>query len=256
MKRTFGLNLIISKKKIMNKADIYNEIVEDRRSVRKFDTNYNFDTEVVTRSIERAILSANSSNMQLWEFYRIKSDEAKLDFIEICLGQNAAKTASELVVFVARPDLWKDRVDKLVAHFLTYMPDKEERVAKMTYQYYEDWIPSLYDLSDPVVHDENMSLLIAKNNFRPYAKDVFARDVPIIVHKSVALAAQTFMLSIKAEGYDSCPMEGFDSGLLKDYLDLPKAAEVSMVIGVGKGTQSGVYGERFRIPYDDVVFEL
>jgi len=240
----------------MNQAEIFNQIVENRRSVRKFDTSFDFDYEAVTRSIKRAILSANSSNMQLWEFYRIKSKELKEKFIPICLGQNAAKTASELVVFVARPDLWKDRQEKLVNHFLTFMPDKTERIAKMTYQYYEDWIPSLYDISNPEEHDAKMKALIEQNKDKPYMKDVFSRDVPIITHKSVALAAQTFMLSIKAEGYDSCPMEGHDSEKIKAILNLPKAAEISMVIGVGKGLPQGIYGDRFRIPYNDVVFEL
>ena len=87
-------------------------------------------------------------------------------------------------------------------------------------------------------------------------QDVFTRDVPIICHKSVALAAQTFMLSIKAEGYDSCPMEGLDSKRLKRYLKLPKQAEISMVIGVGKGLPEGVYGDRFRVPNEDVIFSL
>lgn len=240
----------------MNKAAIFNEIVEERRSVRKFDTSFNFNHEVVTRSIERAILSANSSNMQMWEFYRIKSEDAKAQLTSICLGQNAAKTANELVAFVARPDLWKDRQQKLLAHFATFMPDKTERKAKLTYQYYEEWIPSLYDLSAPEEHDKKMNLLIAQNRDKAYMKDIFCRDIPIITHKSVSLAAQTFMLSIKAEGYDSCPMEGFDSEELKKFLKLPDAAEVSMVIGVGKGLPEGVYGKRFRIPFNDVVFEL
>ncbi len=240
----------------MNKAEIFNQIVEDRRSIRKFDVEHEFDHETVTRSIERAILSANSSNMQLWEFYRIKSDEAKAKLTPICLGQNAARTASELVAFVARPDLWKDRQKKLLAHFATFMPDKTERKAQLTYQYYEEWIPNLYDLSAPEDHDKKMELLIAQNRDKTYMKDIFSRDVPIIAHKSVSLAAQTFMLSIKAEGYDSCPMEGFDSEELKKFLKLPAAAEVSMVMAVGKGLPQGIYGERFRIPYNDVVFEL
>lgn len=88
-------------------AEIFHQIVDDRRSVRKFDTTYNFDHDAVKRSIDSAILSANSSNMQLWEFYRIRSAAAREHLAELCLGQNAAKTANELVVFVARPDLWK-----------------------------------------------------------------------------------------------------------------------------------------------------
>lgn len=238
------------------KAEIFGEIVENRRSIRKFDTAASFDHDAVKRSIERAILSANSSNMQLWEFYRVKSDAAKEDLVPLCLGQNAAKTANELVVFVARPDLWKDRQKKLVKHFNTIMPDKEDRKAKMTYQYYEEWIPALYNVSSPKIHDLKMKALILKNSGKPFMKDIFTRDVSIITHKSVALAAQTFMLSIKAEGYDSCPMEGMDSELLKKYLKLPKTAEISMVVGVGKGLPEGVYGERFRIPNEDVIFEL
>jgi nitroreductase len=33
--------------------------------------------DVVAKALEHAILSANSSNMQLWEFYRVVSPEAK-----------------------------------------------------------------------------------------------------------------------------------------------------------------------------------
>lgn len=237
-------------------AVVFNKIVEERRSVRKFDTEFDFDHGAVVRSIERSILSANSSNMQLWEFYRIKSAKALADLAPICLGQNAAKTANELVVFVARQDLWKDRQEKLVKHFQTFMPDKTDPKAKMTYRYYEEWIPSLYNVQIPVLHDLKMKALILKNKKKPFMRDILTRDLPIITHKSVALAAQTFMLSIKAEGYDSCPMEGVDSVRLKEYLNLPKVAEISMVIGVGKGIPEGVYGERFRIPNNEVVFEL
>jgi nitroreductase len=238
------------------KANTFDQIVEERRSIRKFDIKAAFDHDAVKRSIDRAILSANSSNMQLWEFYRVKSEKARADISTICLGQNAAKTANEMVVFVARPDLWKDRQEKLVNYFLTVMPDKTARKAKMTYSYYEQFIPQLYNVSIPWFHDMEMKALILKNKSKPFMRDIMTRDVPIITHKSVALAAQTFMLSIKAEGYDSCPMEGHDSVRLKKYLNLPDAAEISMVIGVGKGLPEGIYGDRFRIPNEDVIFEL
>lgn len=236
-------------------AEIFNEIVESRRSVRKFDTEHTFDHETVKRSLERAILSANSSNMQLWEFYRILTPEAKKELAEICLNQNAARTASEIVVFVARPDLWQDRQQKLLAHFQTIMPDRNDKKAALSYKYYEEWIPNLYNIALPKESDEAKRKLLEQNKDVPFMRDIFSRDISIITHKSVALAAQTFMLSIKAEGYDSCPMEGLDSVMLKKYLNLPDAAEITMAIGVGKGTEHGIYGSRFRIPFNDVVFE-
>jgi len=78
-------------------------------------------------------------------------------------------------------------------------------------------------------------------------------DTKIVVHKSCALAAQTFMLSIAAEGYETCPMEGFDQVRARKALGLPRGAEISMIISVGKGTEKGIWGERLRVPYDEVV---
>jgi nitroreductase len=92
----------------MDKALALDEIIRSRRSVRIFEKNQEVDNDVVLKSIERATLSANSSNLQLWEFHRIKSEGLLKEFIPFCLNQNAAKTASELLVVVVRKDLWKN----------------------------------------------------------------------------------------------------------------------------------------------------
>ena len=42
------------------------------------------------------------------------------------------------------------------------------------------------------------------------------------------------MLSLRAFGYDSCPMEGIDSARIKSYLTLPKSDQICMVISAGK----------------------
>ena len=54
------------------------------------------------------------------------------------------------------------------------------------------------------------------------------------------------MLSLRAYGYDSCPMEGYDSKRIKKILNLPKDAVVVMVISAGKRAVGGVYGPRIR----------
>jgi nitroreductase len=77
----------------------------------------------------------------------------------------------------------------------------------------------------------------------------------IVVHKSCALAAQTFMLSVAAEGFHSCPMEGFDKKRVKKLLTLPRGAEINMIVSVGKGTEKGIWGPRFRVPYNEVVIK-
>ena len=65
-------------------------------------------------------------------------------------------------------------------------------------------------------------------------------------HKTTALAAQNFMLAVRAEGFDSCPMEGLDSFRVKRILNLPRAAGITMVVSVGKRAERGIYGPRFR----------
>jgi nitroreductase len=44
---------------------------------------------------------------------------------------------------------------------------------------------------------------------------VSENDARIVAHKSCGLAAQTFMVAMANEEYDTCPMEGFDSKRVK-----------------------------------------
>ena len=89
---------------------------------------------------------------------------------------------------------------------------------------------------------------------KPFYRMGGKADQRVTLHKSCGLAAQTFMLSIAAEGFESCPMEGFDSKRVKKALNLPSGAEINMIIAVGKGTPEGTWGPRNRVPYDEVVF--
>ncbi len=71
-------------------------------------------------------------------------------------------------------------------------------------------------------------------------------------HKSTALACENLMLSLRAFGYDSCPMEGMDSKRIQKLLQLPNEAEICMVISAGKRADNGIYGKRIR--FDNSLF--
>ena len=51
-------------------------------------------------------------------------------------------------------------------------------------------------------------------------RQVTSTDTRIVAHKSAALAAQNFMISMAGIGYDTCPMEGSDTLLVKKSLSL------------------------------------
>lgn len=238
-------------------AEIFNEIVNARRSVRIYDKNAPFDPEAVSRSLDRAILAPNSSNLQLWEFYRVKSEDKKAELAKYCLGQNAAKTANELIVFVTRKDKWKEHAEFVLNEAQKDFPEKLGKREKLVVDYYKKIIPTLY-FSDPVDVSGGIKKIISTvgGAFQPIPRQVTATDMRIVVHKSAALAAQTFMLSMKAEGYDTCPMEGFDSARVKKFLNLPRGAEICMIVSVGTAKPEGIYGKRVRIPREEVIFEL
>lgn len=233
----------------------FDDIINRRRSNRKFDTTIKVPSETVQASLQRAILSPNSSNMQLWEFYWIKSEETKARFHHYCLGQNAAKTADQLVVFVTRKDLWKKRAKWNADRIRSTVVGEENKLQKQGIKYYTKLMPLVYS-SDFLGFFSLVRRCISffMGLIKPFVRISGVADQRVVVHKSCALAAQTFMLSIAAEGYDSCPMEGFDSSRVKKELNLPHGAEVSMIVAIGKGTQGGIYGPRFRVPFEEVVF--
>ncbi len=240
-------------------SQMFDDIVKKRRSVRKFNINARFDHDAVTRSLERAVLSPNSSNLQLWEFYRIQSDTALQKMIPYCLHQNAARTAKELIVIVVRKDLWKSRCQWNVKNqgdfFAQKFVDNPKKQKKLL-RYWKVYIPVIYT-SGFMIFDLVKYLYISiAGLIKPMMRMVTHKEIFISAHRSAALAAQTFMLSIEAEGYNSCPMEGFDKKRVKKFLQLPLSSDVSMIIAVGSALEDGIYGPRLRLPYQDVVYKL
>jgi nitroreductase len=234
----------------------FQEIIDRRRSNRKFDPLVDVPDDVIKRSLERAILSPNSSNMQLWEFYWIKNKEEREKYTALCLGQSAAKTAKQIVVFVTRKDLWPQRAKWNYNRLKDAIVGEPNKLEKRGLDYYGKLMPLAYR-SDFfgifALIRRSMSFFMGLT--KPFIRFGGKADQRITVHKSCALAAQTFMLSIAAEGFESCPMEGFDKVRVKKQLNLPRGAEINMIIGIGKGTNEGIWGPRFRIPYEEVVFE-
>ena len=234
------------------------EILEYRRSVRYFDESKELDTEKVKRCIELATLAPNSSNMQLWEFYHITDSEILKKISHACLDQNATKTAKQIVVFITRRDLHRKR-SKAILEFekkniARYSPpEKQERRWKDRQIYYNRLMPFMYSRFFRLLGFFRKILATSISLFRPMVTSVSESDMRVVVHKTCGLAAQTFMMAMAEIGYDTCPLEGFDSRRVQKLLKLPCSAEINMVIpcGIRKGTR-GIWGERFRVPFEEV----
>ncbi|MFT7588942.1 MAG: nitroreductase [Limisphaerales bacterium] len=238
----------------VTQAETFDKIVRARRSVRVYDQDALFDHEAVTRSLERAILAPNSSNLQTWEFIRITKKEDLAKAAELCLGQNTAKTARELVAVVVRTDLWKKRRDWIMSDYRDSNSDAPERRVKVMETYYNKLIPMVYT-TDPlrILSTVKRFGMFVAGLARPMYRMASHSDVRIIGHKSAALAAGTFMLSMTAEGYSTCPMEGFDASRMKQFLGLTGRTEICMMISCGPAAEHGIYGARKRVAFSEVV---
>lgn len=231
------------------------EAIAYRRSVRHYDPEQPLEDAVVRQCLEDAHLAPTSSNMQLWEFYHITDPRIHAQIAEACFNQQAAKTATQLVVIVVRKDLWKSRaqanVNYLKASFAASEKVPEKR-KKMALNYYQKLIPTLYGDFLGIFGGLKFIGTQITGLFRPIYRQVRRSDMRVVAHKSAALAAQNFMLSMAAVGYDTCPMEGFDSLRVKKALNLPSSAQINMVLSCGIRTEKGVYGKRFRVPFEEV----
>jgi len=233
------------------------DAIKDRRSVRKYK-DVEIDPEKVKKCIENATLAPNSSNMQLWEFIHITDKKILKKIAYACFNQNAAKTSKNMVVFVARRDKWRSRAKENI-NFLEKLFDKQEKEGtdvkkrrKLSRNYYKKIMPTIYSDFFGIIGIYKKLLSYVIGLFRPIYREVLFSDVKVVTHKSVALAAQNFMLSMNEIGYDTCPMEGSDTMRVKKILKLPRKAEITMIIGCGIKDEKGVYAPRFRVALDEV----
>lgn len=232
------------------------EIINYRRSVRHYK-KLPIDTEKVKHCIELSTLAPNSSNMQLWEFYHVTHPEILKKLSVACLNQQSATTAQQMVVFVTRQDLYRKRAKAMLTlesnNIIKNSPiEKQEKRIKNWKMYYGKIIPFLYLRFLGLFGIVRKIIMNIVGLFRPIIYQVSENDMRVVVHKTCALAAQTFMLAMANEKYDTCPMEGFDSRKVKIILNLPYGAEINMVVSCGIREENGVWGERMRIPFDEV----
>ena len=232
-------------------------LLEHRRAVRYY-TDAPVDSETVRRCLELARLAPSSSNMQLYEFVHITDPTVLKRLAEACFNQPAAATAQQMVAFVTRQDRYR-RHSRAVLDFergnikRNSPPDRQAKRIADCEAYYGRLMPFLYARCFGLLGAFRWLISRSIGLFRPMQREVTETDMRVTVHKSCALAAQTFMLAMAENGLDTCPMEGLDSRRAGRVLNLPRGAQINMIVscGIREGSR-GIWGERFRLPFDEV----
>ncbi len=250
------MNELLKEKNLEQKKrteESFFDVVEERRAVRIYNQNIKTPEQIIHKNLELSTLAPSSSNMQLWEFYHIKSEAAKKKMVNICLEQSSAKTASDFVVAVIRPDKWKRSTEfNLKANKEQFGENSKEY--KRFRLYYGKLMPFVYrnDIFG-IMGLFRKGLALGIGLFRPITYEVSRKNVITELHRSLGFACMTFMYAMKADNYDTCPIGGFDSKRLKRMLNLPFTAEVSLVMSIGKAGEKGIRGERIRLNPEKVI---
>ncbi len=71
-------------------------------------------------------------------------------------------------------------------------------------------------------------------------------DAKLWATKTTALACENLVLALRAYGFDSCMMEGFDEPLVAKILKLNHQQYPIMVIGAGERAEDGVFFPQYR----------
>lgn len=221
----------------------FKKLVEARRSVRKF-TDEKIADSVVEECLDMALLAPNSSNLQTWKFYRVKNDELKKQLAFACFSQPAATTAAELIVCVAQASTWKDHCKQMLKTF-NEMPFETPKSAKIYYSKLAPFVYTTGPLNVLTPLKWIFNLLVGLFKVVP-REPISSYGLKLWAAKSCALACENLMLAFRAQGYDTCPMEGYDSIRVRKILNLSSDEYIVMIVGAGKRAEGGIYGPRIR----------
>lgn len=175
------------------------DAIEQRRSVKHFDPNHKFSEAEEKQLFEAALLAPTAFNIQHWRFVVVRDAAIREKIKEAAWGQAQVTDASLLIVLCADTKAWSKKPER---YWVNAPQEVQDYLIPKIGQYYEG--------NDRAQLDECM--------------------------RSCGIVAQTLMLSAKALGYDSCPMDGFDFNKVAEIISLPEDHVISMFVAVGKAT--------------------
>lgn len=174
--------------------------IQSRRAVKHFDPQHTLSEQEVESLISLAMLSPTAFNVQHWRFVIVRDPALRQQIRQVAWDQAQVTDASLLVILCADLKAWQKQ------------PERYWRNAPQATQ----------DFLLPAIHDYY------------HGKPQVERDEAM---RSCGVAAQTLMLSAKAMGYDSCPMDGFDFAAVGNLIRLPADHVISLFVAIGKALQ-------------------
>ncbi len=174
--------------------------IKERRAVKHYDANHEITQAELDEIIDVAAQAPSSFNIQHWRLVNVTDKGLRAKIRAAAVDQAQVTDASLLFVLCADVKAW----DKEPAKYWRNAPKEAQDMLV-------PWMGEFYRGNEQLQRDEAL--------------------------RSVGLIAQTIMLFVKAMGYDSCPMIGFDPDKVGELINLPDDHIIGMMITIGKAVK-------------------
>ncbi|WP_342557268.1 nitroreductase family protein [Lysinibacillus sp. FSL P4-0201] len=186
------------------------DILEKRRSVRHYDSNYKISSETLTALVESASKSPNGNNIQATRYLIIEDANLRNLLLPIAFNQQQIVEASTLIVMLG-----------------DYQAFNKGNIIKI----HEEGYQAGY-------FDESLRDYLA-NAAINYYESKTKEDLKLELTRDVSLASMSLVLLENEAGFDTITMSGYDSKKLKEILNISDRYLDVMLIAIGKGIKAG-----------------
>ncbi|MBO7744398.1 nitroreductase family protein [Paenibacillus sp. MWE-103] len=209
-------------KKIKPSANFY-DVINERRSVRKYDPSVKVSDEEIKELIGETILAPNAHNLNTWRFMVFKEAALKERLHKIALGQRQVLEAP--VVIAVFGDL------------NAYSIENSERINQKA-------VDAGFMTKEVKAKIDN-----SMDDFSGHVSEQMKREWLML---DSGLAAMQFILAAKARGYDTVPMIGYDVEAFRNEFKIPENLVDGLLIAVGKAKEPGY--PTVRLEVDEVTY--
>ncbi|WP_029689269.1 nitroreductase family protein [Thermoanaerobacter sp. A7A] len=196
------------------------KLITERRAITFFDSAKEISDDLIKEILETASLAPSAYNLQPWKVIVVKSKEKKKILKEIAFNQQKVEDAPAVFVIIANPKAALENIDRVLDSSIELGYMKQERKEASKERILSVW------------KDEEQ------------AKRKAIRDS--------ALFAMNIMIAARVYGLETHPMDGFDEGKLKEFLNIDEDMYIPMIIAIGyKDPGKELLPRAYRFKFDE-----
>lgn len=206
----------------------YIEALNNRYSVKKFDSSKKIDPITLNRILQAGKLSASSLGLQPYKILVIETESVLKDLIPAFYNPSQISTCSHLLVIVSKKEVEPNYLDGYFRHIMEVREQTSE------------------------------SLQLFRNNIEFFLNNFHQDHKTSWAEKQAYILLGNLMFAAALEKVDTCPMEGFMAEKLEQLLQIDSETEkiaVTLALGYRAEDDNFQHLKKVRKP-DEKLFKF